>query len=222
MKSYIAILVPEDKGGYSVFFPDVPGCVTQGEDMTEAQEMAADALSLWMEVAVEEDFTLPIARPLEAIKADKAWAKESEVDWRDATAVLIAVRPVPGKPKNVNVSLDSNKLRAIDAYAEHHGMTRSAVLEAGAELLMASDPYPPRHLDKGMAPRGHRVLFGKPIDEIPLRKKPAGLADPSARFVVERDVAGGKLKLTRGTAKNHDPMAEPKRRLDLGNKKRRK
>jgi predicted RNase H-like HicB family nuclease len=159
MKSYIAILVPEDEGGYSVLFPDVPGCVTQGEDMAEAQEMAAEAVSLWMEVAAEEGLALPIARPLEAIKADKAWAKANGVDWRDTTAVLVAVHPVLGKPKNVNVSLDSNKLREIDAYAERRGMTRSAVLEAGAELLIASDPYPARS-----------------------REKPAGLGEASVRF----------------------------------------
>jgi predicted RNase H-like HicB family nuclease len=144
MKSYIAILMPEDEGGYSVFFPDVPGCVTQGEDMSEAQEMAAEVLSGWMEVAADEGMPLPVARTLEAIKSDKAWAKENQVDWRQVTAVLTAVRPALGKPKHVNVSLDSNKLRAIDAYAERRGMTRSAVLEAGAELLLESDPYPPR------------------------------------------------------------------------------
>lgn len=220
MKSYIAILVPEDEGGYSVFFPDVPGCVTQGEDMTEAQEMAADALSLWMEVAVEEGIALPIPRALAAIKADRTWAKINEVDWRDATAVLVAVRPALGKPKNVNVSLDSNRLRAIDAYAERRGMTRSAVLEAGAELLMASDPHPPHNPEKSMALRGR--LFGKPIGDIPMRKKSAGFAEQSARFVMGRDTVSGKLELTHGAAKNRDLLAEPKRALDLGKRKGRK
>ncbi len=222
MKSYIAILVPEDEGGYSVFFPDVPGCVTQGDDMSEAQEMAADALSLWMEVAVDEGIALPIPRALEAIKSDRAWAKDNEVNWCDATAVLVAVRPAFGKPKNVNVSLDSNKLRAIDAYAERRGMTRSAVLEAGAELLMASDPYPPFKSDKGKALRGHQVLFGQPFGDAPLRKKSAGLADASARFVVSRDAVSGKPALTHGAAKNRDLLADPERKLDLGKTKGRK
>jgi predicted RNase H-like HicB family nuclease len=142
--SYIAILAPEAEGGFSIFFPDLPGCATQAEDMDEAQTMAGDALSLWMEAAEDAAMKIPKARTLEEIKADKAWAKENEVDWRDATAVLIPVRPRLGRPKNVNVSLDSNKLRAIDAYAERRGMTRSAVLEAGAEILMTTDPLPSR------------------------------------------------------------------------------
>jgi predicted RNase H-like HicB family nuclease len=150
-KSYIAILAPEAEGGFSVYFPDVAGCVTQGEDMTEAQAMASEALSLWMEAATDEAVKLPVPRALDEIRADKAWARENNVDWRTATAILVPVRPPLGRPKNVNVSLDSNKLRAIDAYARSRGLTRSAVLEAGAEMLMASDPLP---LALGRLPRG--------------------------------------------------------------------
>jgi predicted RNase H-like HicB family nuclease len=144
MRSYIAILIPERAGGYSVFFPDLPGCVTQGEDMAEAQEMAAEALSGWLAVAFDHGDQIPAPRPLETIKTDKGFAKENDIDWRNATAVLVSAPPPLGRPERVNVSLDSNKLRAIDAYAERRGLTRSAVLEAGAELLISSDPLPAR------------------------------------------------------------------------------
>jgi predicted RNase H-like HicB family nuclease len=142
MKNYIAILVPEAEGGYSVLFPDLAGCVTQGDDMTEAQAMAADALSGYLASMAEYGDPIPEPRSLEAIKADRTFAKENEIDWRDVTAVLIPVLPPLGKPERVNVSLDSNRLRSIDAYAERRGMTRSAVLEAGAELLLATDRLP--------------------------------------------------------------------------------
>ena len=42
---YPAIFTKEDKG-YSVCFPDVQGCYTQGETLTEAMDMAKDALNL--------------------------------------------------------------------------------------------------------------------------------------------------------------------------------
>lgn len=42
---YLAIFTKEDKG-YSVCFPDVQGCYTQGETLTEAMDMAKDALNL--------------------------------------------------------------------------------------------------------------------------------------------------------------------------------
>jgi predicted RNase H-like HicB family nuclease len=141
--SYIAILVPEkDDGGYSVFFPDLPGCVTQGDDVADAQAMAIDALSGWLAVTIDLGYPVPIQRPLEAIRADKSFARENEVNWRDAIAMVVPVRPPLGRPERVNVSLDSNRLRAIDAYAQRRGMTRSAVLEAGADLLLSSDPFP--------------------------------------------------------------------------------
>lgn len=45
---YPAVFEPEDKGMYSVSFPDIEGCYTCGENLTEAFEMAQDALALMM------------------------------------------------------------------------------------------------------------------------------------------------------------------------------
>lgn len=41
---YPAEVYAEEKGGYSVIFPDVEGAVTQGEDLYEMLVMAEDAL----------------------------------------------------------------------------------------------------------------------------------------------------------------------------------
>lgn len=43
---YPAIFEKESEGGYSVYFPDIEGCYTQGEDLAEAVENAEDALCL--------------------------------------------------------------------------------------------------------------------------------------------------------------------------------
>lgn len=43
---YPAIFEKEPEGGYSVYFPDIEGCYTQGEDLAEAVENAEDALCL--------------------------------------------------------------------------------------------------------------------------------------------------------------------------------
>jgi predicted RNase H-like HicB family nuclease len=175
MQSYVAILIPDrGAGGYSVLFPDLPGCVTQGEDTADAQAMANDALSGYVAVLREHGDPVPPARPLEQIKADRAYAKEYEIDWKDVTAVLVSVRPPLGKPERVNVSLDSNKLRAIDAYATRRGLTRSAVLEAGAELLMEQDPVPPR---------SHGRTTRKP-----------GMAEAASRYKAARKVGSKRKK----------------------------
>lgn len=57
--SYTIVLLPEpEEGGYSVIVPALPGCVTQGETVEEAIEMAKDAITGWL--ATAEDFGEPI------------------------------------------------------------------------------------------------------------------------------------------------------------------
>ena len=43
---YPAVFHKAEEGGFWVTFPDIPECMTQGEDMAEAYEMAVDALGL--------------------------------------------------------------------------------------------------------------------------------------------------------------------------------
>lgn len=51
---------------YSVKFPDIEGCFTYGENLTEAFEMAADVLNLMLWDVKEKD--LPPATKLEDVK----------------------------------------------------------------------------------------------------------------------------------------------------------
>ena len=55
---YVAKLTPEPTGGYSVEFPDIPGCITQGDTKEEALKMAKEALELTLEDYLE-DGSLP-------------------------------------------------------------------------------------------------------------------------------------------------------------------
>lgn len=61
MKSYIypAIFTPEAVGGFSVSFPDLAGCATQGDDIADAVEMAKDALGLYLSVLEEDGSIMP-------------------------------------------------------------------------------------------------------------------------------------------------------------------
>lgn len=58
---YQAILTPEEDGRYSVEFPDLPGCVSAGEDFTDAAAMAADAARTY--VAAKLYYHDPIPSP---------------------------------------------------------------------------------------------------------------------------------------------------------------
>ncbi|MCI9597240.1 MAG: type II toxin-antitoxin system HicB family antitoxin [Firmicutes bacterium] len=43
---YPALFHKAEEGGFWVSFPDIPECLTQGDDMTQAYEMAIEALGL--------------------------------------------------------------------------------------------------------------------------------------------------------------------------------
>jgi len=61
MDRYIfpAIFEPGEIKGYTVSFPDLPGCITEGDSMEEALHMAKEALELFM-YGMEEDYdTIP-------------------------------------------------------------------------------------------------------------------------------------------------------------------
>ncbi len=51
---YPAVFHPEADGGYSVDFPDLLGCVTEGDTLPEAIKMAEDALGIYL-YSLKED-----------------------------------------------------------------------------------------------------------------------------------------------------------------------
>lgn len=60
--SYPYILTPlsqEDGGGYLIEFPDLPGCMSDGETEEEAIFMGKDAIEAWINTAKECDRTIP-------------------------------------------------------------------------------------------------------------------------------------------------------------------
>ncbi|MCW3091902.1 MAG: hicB [Ferruginibacter sp.] len=47
--NYKILLNKEDEGGYMVSVPALPGCITQGDTIEEAIEMAKEAIELYVE-----------------------------------------------------------------------------------------------------------------------------------------------------------------------------
>ena len=66
---YPAVFELEDKGVYSVSFPDIEGCYTCGENLTEAFEMAQDALALMMSHYETEGKSIPAPSALSDIRS---------------------------------------------------------------------------------------------------------------------------------------------------------
>lgn len=47
--TYPALFDPDEVQGYTVTFPDLPGCITEGDTIDEAYKNAVEALALYLE-----------------------------------------------------------------------------------------------------------------------------------------------------------------------------
>lgn len=68
---YPAIFHYAEEGGFYVTFPDLPECMTQGDDMNEAYEMAVDALGLAITSREESNEMIPRASDPSELVIDK-------------------------------------------------------------------------------------------------------------------------------------------------------
>lgn len=62
-----AIFEPGETKGYCVTFPDLPGCITEGDDLEEALHMAKEALELHLYGMEEDGDPIPKPTPPERI-----------------------------------------------------------------------------------------------------------------------------------------------------------
>ena len=68
---YVACFYPcESKPGYTVEVPDLPGCVTEGNSIENAIEMAIDCASGWILDAIESGENIPKASKMKDIKLE--------------------------------------------------------------------------------------------------------------------------------------------------------
>ncbi len=58
--TYTVLLLPEPDGGYVVEVPALPGCVTEGDSLTEALLMAEEAITGYLEILQEDGDPLPV------------------------------------------------------------------------------------------------------------------------------------------------------------------
>jgi antitoxin HicB len=59
MYTYKIHLLKEPEGGFMVTVPVLPGCITQGDDIDEAIDMAKEAIELYIEELKERGEPIP-------------------------------------------------------------------------------------------------------------------------------------------------------------------
>ncbi len=126
---YPAFFRHTDSGGYSVDFPDLPGCISAGDTLNEALSMAREALSLHLFGMVEDGDTLPVASDPASIAQEQG----------------AFVSPVEGRPDMVRDEIRNRSVKKtltipywLNEEAEKENINFSQVLqEALKELIEA-------------------------------------------------------------------------------------
>lgn len=78
---YPAVFHKADEGGFWITFPDIPECMTQGDDMQQAYEMAVDALGLAISARKSENQEIPSpSKPYEIALDENSFCAVVEFD----------------------------------------------------------------------------------------------------------------------------------------------
>lgn len=77
---YPAIFHKAEEGGYWIDFPDIPECLTEGDTMEQAYEMAVDALGLALTSRYQEKEAIPIPTEPENISVKDGFLVVIEFD----------------------------------------------------------------------------------------------------------------------------------------------
>lgn len=120
MQYFIAVVHQEGDSAFGVHFPDVPGCFSASDDMSDLLANASEALALHL-----EGDSAPDARSMDAVRSDP------EVSSDLASGAFLLAVPfisMSGRSTRANITMDAGLLSAVDQVAEERGLTRSAFL----------------------------------------------------------------------------------------------
>ena len=134
-KYYIGAFVPEESGGFSVYFPDIPNCVTAGETVDECLEYGEDALRIILQDMAERKLSLPVPSSLEEAK-EKVCAYRALDGLNTPENTVYQFFPAPSldyTPIKITVSLAKSVLEEVDKKAGLAGMTRSGFIAKAAQ-----------------------------------------------------------------------------------------
>lgn len=120
MATYLGV-VERGEHGFGVFFPDVPGCVSAGDNLFDAMENGEQALAAHIELLAQDGDEIPEASSEVAVDDDI-----------EVASYFLAHVELPGKTVRLNITMDEGLVARIDRVARN----RSAFLaEAARERL---------------------------------------------------------------------------------------
>ena len=85
---YPAIFHPNDDGSYTITYPDLPGCISEGKSLGNAVYMAQTALTQWIEYLTDKKQAIPSASDLKSIDlSPEEFVSLIRADVKDGRAV---------------------------------------------------------------------------------------------------------------------------------------
>lgn len=123
MRYPIAIEPGSQSTAWGVVVPDLPGCFSAGDTLEQAMVQAEDAITAWIEVAIDASQDIPAPSDIEALRV----AHPEFEGWLWA---LVKVDPamLDDTLERVNISLPRRVLHRLDARARSAGETRSGFI----------------------------------------------------------------------------------------------
>ena len=84
---YPALFVANDDGSYTITFPDLQGCISEGKTLSNAMSMAQSALTQWINYLEETNQDIPKASDINSIRVDEGFLTLIRADVKDTRAV---------------------------------------------------------------------------------------------------------------------------------------
>jgi len=124
--TYFAVYEPTDSGGYGVYFPDLPGCISTGNNFEHAKTMAKEALELHIYGIEKDGDDIPVAT-----------TSPSDLEIYEETAQGYILSDVTIYPDIVRNQLDNRAVKTnttlpawLKELAEEQGVNFSQLLQA--------------------------------------------------------------------------------------------
>ena len=85
---YPAIFHKNNNNSYTVIFPDLSGCITEGKSLAEAMRMAQSAINQWIEYSKDKNLQIPKPTEINNIKVNSnEFVSLIRTDIKDSHAV---------------------------------------------------------------------------------------------------------------------------------------
>ncbi|RJX27927.1 MAG: type II toxin-antitoxin system HicB family antitoxin [Dethiobacter sp.] len=135
MDKYIfpAVFDPCEEEGYTVSFPDLPGCITEGDTLEEALYMAKDALELHLYGMESDNDPIPKPTRPETIRVPEGGF---------ITLISVWMPPVRDEMANKSVKKTLTIPKWLNDVAEHEKVNFSHILQLALKEHLGIEKRP--------------------------------------------------------------------------------